>query len=142
MAVYCSVLWIQQDLGKQPSKPTDDLKLSLQTIDALIKHITRQAKDRLDTRDDEQSPAVEFLSEFICPKRTRDLAPVSLADVCSGSIEHLNLRHVGRLESQLHVLYSGEECQIYRTMACLLHDSPPLLRSQGPSQMSNRDLST
>lgn len=55
-------------------------------------------------------PIIRFLSEFIAPHRNSNVSPVTLSDVCSGNLDHINLRHVSRLESLLHKLYQGEIC--------------------------------
>ncbi|TPX30799.1 hypothetical protein SmJEL517_g05724 [Synchytrium microbalum] len=80
------------------------LKGAIQALDTLQKQTGRQVKDRLDLQQPAPA-ALEFMSEFIHPDRRRDVKPVSLLDACSGQISHINLRHVGRLESQLHRLF-------------------------------------
>lgn len=81
-----------------------ELKLTCQYLEALQKQIHRKLKDHTrESREEDKTPDFEFLSEFIStPKHSQK---VSLADICSGSISHLNLKHVSRLESQLHGLY-------------------------------------
>ncbi|KAJ3300707.1 hypothetical protein HK104_007608 [Borealophlyctis nickersoniae] len=101
---------LKEIVCRERSKVTADqiasLKCGIQITETLLKQLSRRIKDHLNTREEERSPALEFLSEFVCPKRRGNIHPVTLADVCSGRIEHLNLRHVARLESQLHGLHS------------------------------------
>ncbi|KAJ3044783.1 hypothetical protein HDV00_000658 [Rhizophlyctis rosea] len=97
---------LTEDTSKYSPRHIDSLKQTLQITSAISKRLNRHTvRDRLTSREEERTPAVEFLSEFICPKRRKELRAVSLADVVSGRIEHLNLRHVARLERQLGQLY-------------------------------------
>jgi len=45
-----------------------------------------------------------FYSDFIS-STTRPRGQVSISDICSGKLEHINIKHVGRLETKLHKLY-------------------------------------
>lgn len=60
--------------------------------------------------DDLSLPAI-YMSDFLKqPKSSEDQA-LTLLDCCSGKVEHLNLKHVSRLESKL--------CKLYKNMVCL-----------------------
>ena len=83
------------------------LKLCVQYIEALKRQMNRTIKDRLRNNSEEnKTPDFLFISEFVAaPKRSSSVA--SLAEICSGSLDHLNLKHVSRLETQLHTLYES-----------------------------------
>ncbi|TPX47067.1 hypothetical protein SeLEV6574_g02857 [Synchytrium endobioticum] len=101
-----SSLDASESTSKSKSKNTEQhnqvIRHAIQALDGLQKQLVRQ--DKLDLNHD-VPPALEFMNEFIHPERRKNIKPVSLLDACSGSISHLNLRHVGRLESQLHRLF-------------------------------------
>lgn len=60
--------------------------------------------------EDLSLPAI-YMSDFLKqPKSSEDQA-LTLLDCCSGKVEHLNLKHVSRLESKL--------CKLYKNMVCL-----------------------
>ncbi|ORX60169.1 hypothetical protein BCR36DRAFT_408528 [Piromyces finnis] len=45
-----------------------------------------------------------FYSDFIS-STTRPRSKISILDICSGNTDHLNIKHIGRLETKLHQLY-------------------------------------
>ncbi|OUM60248.1 hypothetical protein PIROE2DRAFT_14023, partial [Piromyces sp. E2] len=45
-----------------------------------------------------------FYSDFIS-STTRPKKQISIFDICSGNLDHLNIKHIGRLETKLHQLY-------------------------------------
>jgi hypothetical protein len=47
------------------------------------------------------NPAMLLLADFIAQPRGSEVQPVHLADLCSGSLNHLNVGQVGRLEGVL-----------------------------------------
>ncbi|XP_031558127.1 uncharacterized protein LOC116294628 isoform X2 [Actinia tenebrosa] len=56
-------------------------------------------------------PAV-FMGKFLkCDKKMSSNHQTTLIDMCSGKFDHLNLRHVSKLESKL--------CKLYKQMVCL-----------------------
>ncbi|XP_068693408.1 coiled-coil domain-containing protein 18-like isoform X2 [Montipora foliosa] len=54
---------------------------------------------------------VMFMGDFLKQTKHTVDQPVTLLDCCSGRVEHLNLKHVSRLESKL--------CKLYKNMICL-----------------------
>ena len=97
-----------QDTTKYSPRHMESLKQTLQITTTINKMLHRHPRDNITSREEERTEAVAFLSEFVCPKRRKETVPVSVGDVCSGKIQHLNLRHVGRLEVLLRGLYGGE----------------------------------
>jgi hypothetical protein len=72
---------------------------------------------------DEKTSDFLFASEFISTpsaslsnlsEEGQEKGKVSLDQVCSGKIDHLNLKHVSRLESQLHTVL---ECKFFFILA-------------------------
>jgi hypothetical protein len=78
------------------SQKTAELQQLLKRIEALASHIVRQERDHIESNRD---PQFQFISEFIT-------GGVTLDQVSKGSIDHLNLKHVSRLEIQLQKLYA------------------------------------
>ena len=82
------------------SSLSEQLKICLSYIEALQKQMHRKIKDHLQEERD-KTPDFEFMTEFISRPKKSDAGKASLGDICSGKTEHLNLKHVSRLESQL-----------------------------------------
>ena len=76
------------------------------TLESISKQTKRKEKQRLDSAADRNKvdPAFHFLSPFL----DQSVKPkhASLLDIVSGSLDHLNLKHVARLEGELSDLYS------------------------------------
>ncbi|KAI8910988.1 hypothetical protein EDD86DRAFT_265225 [Gorgonomyces haynaldii] len=79
---------------------SDELKQVIKKTEYLAKTMDRSVRDRLQTQEELKSNTFHFLSDFI----SRERQPVSLLDVSSGKTEHLNLRHIARLETELFKL--------------------------------------
>ncbi|KAJ3049511.1 hypothetical protein HK097_009510 [Rhizophlyctis rosea] len=95
---------LNEDTTKYSPRHIDSLKQTLQITSTVNKMLHKHPRDNIMSSEEERTAAVELLSEFVCPKRRKETVPVSVADVCSGRVEHLNLRHVGRLEGLLRGL--------------------------------------
>lgn len=68
--------------------------------------MNRRVKDHLrDSSMEYKTSDFLFVSEFAAQPKEGSLQSVSLMDICSGDLAHLNLKHVSRLESQLHKLH-------------------------------------
>ncbi|KAI8899520.1 hypothetical protein BC833DRAFT_585284 [Globomyces pollinis-pini] len=93
-----------QSKPESKSNHQDNVKQAIKLLESVTKHITRGVQDRLEVNHE---ASFLFISEFICPQRRTDLRPVTLADLITGDLKHLNLKHVSRLECQLHSLYSS-----------------------------------
>ena len=106
--------------SKAESGTSEQLKSCLQYLDALQRQIHRRIKDHLrDSSVEDRTPDFEFISEFVATSKTS--STVSLLDVCSGDLKHLNLKHVSRLESKLHSLYGRKStCTFKITDLCQL----------------------
>ncbi|XP_078372787.1 uncharacterized protein LOC144656406 [Oculina patagonica] len=60
--------------------------------------------------DDISLPAI-YMGNFLKQSKSGNDQAITLLDCCSGKVEHLNLKHVSRLESKL--------CKLYKNMVCL-----------------------
>ncbi|KAK2548682.1 hypothetical protein P5673_031027 [Acropora cervicornis] len=68
-----------------------------------------KSKEKADCKD--LGLPVIFMEDFLRQPKHADDQPVTLLDCCSGGVQHLNLKHVSRLESKL--------CKLYKNMICL-----------------------
>ncbi|XP_067057661.1 uncharacterized protein [Acropora muricata] len=68
-----------------------------------------KSKEKADCKD--LGLPVIFMEDFLRQSKHADDQPVTLLDCCSGRVQHLNLKHVSRLESKL--------CKLYKNMVCL-----------------------
>jgi len=79
--------------------------------------------------DDLSLPAV-YMSDFLKQSKSGEDQALTLLDCCSGKVDHLNLKHVSRLESKL--------CKLYKNMVCLnemlQHQPSGILTSEHISQ--------
>ena len=66
------------------------------------RQLERSIKDGHRIKEEDESENFQFLSEFISPSNPK---PLKMIDVISGSTKHLNLKHLSRLELQLHDLF-------------------------------------
>ncbi|KAI8925570.1 hypothetical protein BC831DRAFT_267550 [Entophlyctis helioformis] len=95
----------------------------IKMMEAMHKFSMRHTKDRLDTGEGRQSANFQFLTEFLSSgrllpsKKSKSLPNMaSIDDTASGRIGHLNLRHVARLETELHSLF-GDLVQLKQCIA-------------------------
>lgn len=70
--------------SKCDEKTAKDVELIIKRLDSLHKNINRNLRDGTITKEERSTPALEFISEFINPARSRDLKPINLADVMDG----------------------------------------------------------
>eukprot|EP00842_Homolaphlyctis_polyrhiza_P004284 jgi/Hompol1/4857/HPOL_003981-RA len=106
----------------------------IKALEETRRYASRSLKENLDPEEALRSPSFQFVSQFVTSNgllpETRKLAKV--ADTASGSIAHLNLSHVARLESELHTLYGGKwpnqwiNCNFFDSM-----DQQPLTNQRG-----------
>lgn len=85
--------------GPQVDVTRSDLMLMVETSESARIKLFKQLENK--TTQSLSKPLL-FYNDFLQPGRERD---VSLLDVASGNIEHLNLKHVAKLESLLSSLY-------------------------------------
>ncbi|KAM7441086.1 hypothetical protein ABFA07_009811 [Porites harrisoni] len=90
-------------------------------------------KNKENTECDDLCLPALYMGDFL--KQSKDSADeaVTLLDCCSGKVDHLNLKHVSKLESKL--------CKLYKNMVCLMeslqnHCSPTsvVLKSEHVAQ--------
>ena len=98
---------LTNEKGSKSSNPAiaESLSACLKYIQALQKQLHLKSRDRLRESDQDKTPDFMFISDFVVQKG--DLTYPTLADICSGEYQHLNLKHISRLESQLHSLYQS-----------------------------------
>jgi hypothetical protein len=81
----------------ESSQKIPELESLFKRLEALAKHISRQERDNIDNLSD---PQFQFISDFVSPKSVLTLHKAS-----DGSIDHLNVEQVARLDVQLQSLY-------------------------------------
>ncbi|KAK2142827.1 hypothetical protein LSH36_909g00018 [Paralvinella palmiformis] len=77
----------------------DDLNNILQTAESARMRLYKNIEN---TNAENVEKPIVMLERFLRPTLDK---PVTLLDVCSGSLEHINLKHVAKLESKLSQLY-------------------------------------
>ncbi|XP_022803404.1 uncharacterized protein LOC111340771 isoform X2 [Stylophora pistillata] len=81
--------------------------------------------------DDLCLPAI-YMGDFLKQSKSVEDQTLTLLDCCSGKVEHLNLKHVVRLESKL--------CKLYKNMVCL-NEMLQLEISSQPASLSSEHIS-
>lgn len=81
--------------------------------------------------DDLCLPAI-YMGDFLKQSKSVEDQTLTLLDCCSGKVEHLNLKHVSRLESKL--------CKLYKNMVCL-NEMLQLETSSQPASLSSEHIS-
>lgn len=81
--------------------------------------------------DDLCLPAI-YMGDFLKQSKSVEDQTLTLLDCCSGKVEHLNLKHVSRLESKL--------CKLYKNMVCL-NEMLQLENSSQPASLSSEHIS-
>ncbi|PFX17499.1 uncharacterized protein LOC111340771 isoform X1 [Stylophora pistillata] len=81
--------------------------------------------------DDLCLPAI-YMGDFLKQSKSVEDQTLTLLDCCSGKVEHLNLKHVSRLESKL--------CKLYKNMVCL-NEMLQLEISSQPASLSSEHIS-
>lgn len=107
MYCYYSIQLQQAKTSSQDEKFEKVLLSAVKKLDSISKNVNRGFRDKTRSPEDRVTPAIEFMSEFIHPQRKRDLKSVALSDIMDGSLKHLNIRHIARLEHQLSILYGN-----------------------------------
>ena len=70
----------------------------------LQRQMSRKIQDHLrDGSVEDKTPDFLFISEFVTTPSHP--LPLKLSHICSGKLQHLNLKHISRLESNLHSLF-------------------------------------
>ncbi|KAI9207045.1 uncharacterized protein BJ171DRAFT_495500 [Polychytrium aggregatum] len=104
--IQSAVAVLSAVVGQVGKTESEKINESVRKLDGARKQLNRQLADHIDGPSKNRGDAFfEFISDFVIQKRHRDTCKASIADLCSGSIGHLNLRHVSRLEEKLHRLY-------------------------------------
>lgn len=110
---------IKEQLKKsmKPQESNPGLLECVKMLDALHRHSSRHIKSRLDSNEQFKPANFYFVSDFIS---TGKMVPpnhrlANLDEVSNGTVGHLNLKHVARLETDLFDLYSD----IVRLHECL-----------------------
>ena len=90
-----------------PSKSSSSVMSTISHLNQLQAYIKANT-GRLDFENEyENLPGLRFFSDFVRPE-----TKLKAKDISMGTIEHLNLGHVGRLEDQLHSLSKGTFAQL------------------------------
>lgn len=85
--------------GPEVNVPRSDLTLMVETAESARIKLYKQLENRT---TEKLSRQLLFYNEFIHQSRQND---VTLLDIASGSLEHLNLKQVAKLETKLSTLY-------------------------------------
>lgn len=88
-------------------------------------------KENADSED--LSLPVTYIGDFLKQPKDGIDQPVTLLDCCSGKVEHLNLKHVSKLESKL--------CKLYKNMVCLKETLQSHCSSTTPAVLTSQHIS-
>ncbi|KAL4227444.1 hypothetical protein ACF0H5_012888 [Mactra antiquata] len=98
LANKCRLLISKDVKGPQVSIERSDLMLMVETAESarikLYKQVENKSKENL-------SKSLKFYSDFL----SLDRDDVTMLEIASGNLEHINLKHVGKLETKLSSLY-------------------------------------
>ncbi|XP_027044879.1 uncharacterized protein LOC113672737 [Pocillopora damicornis] len=98
-----------------PDEPSNYLTVSREYIQNLEYRLEGTRLDLYKNKESAEAddlclPAI-YMDDFLKQSKSVEDQTVTLLDCCSGKVEHLNLKHVSRLESKL--------CKLYKNMVCL-----------------------
>lgn len=97
---YCQSVMAQKERTREVHVSYTEFQRIITTLESARKQLCRMA-DKTSSIQSYSKPLLWYGS-FL---RNRPDPPVTLFDICRGDIEHINLKHVGRLESKLVNLY-------------------------------------
>lgn len=99
LADKCRTFITKEIKGPEVNVPRSDFTLMVETAESARIKLYKQLENRT---TEKLSRQLLFYNEFIHPSRQND---VTLLDVASGTLEHLNLKQVAKLETKLSLLY-------------------------------------
>ncbi|KAL5032953.1 hypothetical protein BDV3_001472 [Batrachochytrium dendrobatidis] len=99
-------LFSGQEFLKEKEKKSQFMEC-LGMLESMYKHSTRHVRDHLDPDQESRSTSFRFVSAFVSSKGLllENSKNLTIDDISSGGIGHINLRHVSRLENEMHTLY-------------------------------------
>ena len=130
---YCHLVMAQKGRISEVTVSCTEFSRIVSTLESARKHLCRMAEKTSSLQD--CSKPLLWYGGFL---RNRPDQPVTLFDICRGDIEHINLKHVSRLESQLVDLYKELVLVSNTLQICIQSSSSDEVISDAPSVVYSR----
>jgi hypothetical protein len=116
---FCKSLLQHRDSCREIRVSHADIDRVIATLESARARLFRAAET---TSDDAIAQPLAMIGDFI--RNRPDCKVVTLFDVCRGGVDHINLRHVGRLETKLVALYKQLTLVNSALRVCVQSTSP------------------